>query len=153
MPEQDKRRFPRLSVNVEVEYVVSDSANPERYTTSSKNVSEGGICVIAVEKVAIDTIIDLRFLIPELGKFINAKGKIAWVREIVFQEHHACQMYEVGIEFMDIAPEDRSKIKNIACLFMFYSFLFIIAINTPSRMTGFNWFMFVFFCSLCKSRF
>ena len=112
MADIEKRRFPRLLMNVEVEYAVAGIEDAELYTTGSKNVSEGGICVIVFEKVACGTIVNLKFEMPEWNRFITAKGKIAWMRELTFDKNQSCDMYEAGIEFVEINPEDRRKINE-----------------------------------------
>lgn len=110
--EQDKRKFPRLSVNVEVNYVVAGEEAPEYFTTASKNLSTGGVCIVVFEKMDTGTLLDLRFSVPELNKFIIAKGRVVWIRELSIQGKTTDAGFEAGIEFVTISEEDRRKIEE-----------------------------------------
>jgi len=96
----DKRKFPRLDLPLSVVYYPYGNIMQFGYTTS-KNVSEGGLCMPAISSIAkngdlikMEIEIDRKHCIP-------ATGKVKWVRKI---EHEEFQDEEIGIEFLDISP-------------------------------------------------
>jgi c-di-GMP-binding flagellar brake protein YcgR len=111
---EDKRKFPRLNLDVEVNYSLLQQEEGELFTTASKNISYGGICFIAFEKPKIDSLLELRFSFPTTGfkKFIIAKGKVSWVKELDFSGLRERRIYEVGVEFIEMNGPDREKIKE-----------------------------------------
>ena len=109
---EDKRVFPRLNLDVEVNYRPLQQEEAELFTTASKNISYGGICFIAFEKPKEGSILELTFSFPELSKFIIARGKVSWVKELDFSGIRERRIYEVGVEFMQMSDSDREKIKE-----------------------------------------
>ena len=112
MGEEAKRRYPRLPLNTEIVYRVLDQAEAELYTTGSKDISSGGLCIIVIEKLEPGAVLNLRFSLPELNKIVNAKGKVIWVKELRIGKKKAGDFYEAGIEFMEIDQEERERIKD-----------------------------------------
>jgi len=107
---KERRKFPRLPLNAEIEYVVSGQEEAELFTTESKNISSGGVCIVAFEKLQPGVIVNLKFCLPELNKFIIAKGKVAWIKELSIRDKKTDKVYEAGIEFVSIKDADREKI-------------------------------------------
>jgi len=116
MSTEEKRRFPRLPINTEVEYTIPDQEEAELFTTGSKNISSGGVCIVAFEKLEPGVILDLKFSIPALNKFIIAKGRVAWIKELHIVETKIGKIYEAGIEFVNIKDADREKIQEFITL-------------------------------------
>lgn len=108
----ERRRFPRLSLNVEVEYKILEQIEPEFVITETKNLSAGGIRIILLEKVNIGTLLELKFLIPDLNKILSAIGKVVWIEEFIVGDIKTGKAYDAGIEFINISKEDREKIKQ-----------------------------------------
>lgn len=108
---EEKRRYSRLDINVNVNWkriagnVVSDSIAKG----VSKNISEGGICLIVYEKLNIGDIIALDIELP-IGKVIKARGRVAWGKdfEIVGWE----KGYDIGIELIDVSQQDKDILRN-----------------------------------------
>ena len=95
----DQRRAPRLPLDVRVNYSFDAIAH-------SKDISEGGICLITEEELAAGKMLNIQFILPENERKIQAIGKIMWCRKAT--EHY----YESGIEFWDIADKDKEAIKR-----------------------------------------
>ena len=113
MPEEERRRFLRLSLDTEFEYVIMERAEGEHFTTGTKNISSGGVCIVVFEKLEQGAMLDLRFSIPTLKKFVLAKGRVAWIREMEFQGKTLHKpVFEAGIEFTEISTEDRKSINE-----------------------------------------
>jgi len=110
----EKRIFPRVSFNVEVRYKIISS--PERISDSmirSKDISEGGIRIIALERLNPHTMLDLNFFPPGSKESISATARVAWTEEFIVGTLSSSKAYETGIEFVSISKEDREKIKQL----------------------------------------
>lgn len=114
MIREERRKFPRLLLSVGVEYkVLNESVPPSSpVTTYSKNISVGGICIILLEEVKIDTVLDLTFLLSDCKEIIKAQGKVVWLREFVIGVNQSIRGYEAGVEFTDISEENKIKINE-----------------------------------------
>lgn len=97
--ESDKRNFPRLPLDVEVNYSGKGIAR-------SKDVSEGGIRILTDEPMELSKICTLVFHIPTTGEKIQCFGKVVWTEQV--SDH----LHENGINFWDIDVASRQKISN-----------------------------------------
>ncbi len=95
----EKRRIPRLPLDVEVNY-------SGRAIARSKDISEGGICLISEEELIPEDYITLIFHLPPTDEQIKAYGKVMWSNKV--SEH----LFETGINFWDIDEMDLEKIKT-----------------------------------------
>ncbi len=113
---EEKRKFIRLDVNVGVKWKKIKEASLT--ADIAKNISEGGICLIANEKVAIGDLLDLEIELPT-GKKITSKGKVAWVNEFeIIIGKMQMKRYDVGAEFLGISDEDREEIEKFIFTFL-----------------------------------
>ncbi|MFH1691453.1 MAG: PilZ domain-containing protein [Candidatus Omnitrophota bacterium] len=108
---EEKRRYPRLDINVNINWkkVVENTASDTVVRGVSKNISEGGICLIVYERLNIGDVVVLDIELP-VGKVIKSRGKVAWVKdfEIIGRE----KGYDVGVELIDISQQDRDILRN-----------------------------------------
>jgi c-di-GMP-binding flagellar brake protein YcgR len=112
MSGRERRRLPRLPLNAEVEYSVPDQEETELFTTESRNISSVGVCIIVFERLEQGTILDLKFPLPQLNKFIITKGRVAWIREFSIRNKKVNMVYEAGIEFINIKDTDRQELEK-----------------------------------------
>ena len=116
---EEQRRYVRLSASVEVTWrkIADSSGQPSPQDDITKNISEGGICLIVYEKVAIEDVLDLVIELPT-QKIIHCKGKIRWVKEFEIIGEKGKRRYDIGIEFKDITSADREEIKKFVFGFL-----------------------------------
>jgi PilZ domain. len=110
---EERRRFMRLNVSCEVGYKVLSPKPPKAGLTKTRNISAGGICLIAEEKLNPGAVLELNFNLPEQKPAIKATGKVVWVKPFKIaseQEHFDC-----GVEFSVINQQDQNKINQ--CVF------------------------------------
>ncbi|MFH0877020.1 MAG: PilZ domain-containing protein [Candidatus Omnitrophota bacterium] len=109
---QEKRQFVRLDVNVKVnwEKIVGEAPEPSEKENVSRNISEGGICLIVYEQLGVGEKIKLDIELPSQKK-IAATGRIAWINEFAIGQVQE-KRYDAGIEFLEISPQDREEIKK-----------------------------------------
>lgn len=107
---QEKRRFIRLNTSVDVQYTVLEKSSVDKLNTKSKNISSGGICIIASDKLENNDILGISIYLPGEPMPLAAKGSVAWSKP--FQIGKEKEHYDVGVEFIQINPEDRKKINQ-----------------------------------------
>jgi len=95
----EKRQLPRLPLDVEVNY-------SSRAIARSKDISEGGICLISEEELQTEDYLTLVFHIPPSDEKVEAYGKVMWSKKA--SEH----LFESGINFWDIDETDLEKIRS-----------------------------------------
>lgn|SRR3989338_3186698 len=107
---EERRKFIRLNISVDVDYYVI-SNEQDKHPTHSVNISTGGICIIAHEKLDVGTLLKLVITIPEIPPTVHATGRVAWVKSFTIATEEKTK-YDVGIEFTEISEEDRKKVKR-----------------------------------------
>lgn len=105
---QEKRKFVRLNVSVEVFYAVVLGASTEAQKTLTKNVSAGGICLIVHEQLKIGDLLNLSIYLPDDKPFIVAQGQVVWVKEFKLAGERS--RYDTGVEFTEINEADRKRV-------------------------------------------
>ena len=98
MPD-DKRRSPRIPLDVRVNYDFDAIAH-------SKDISEGGICLITEQALEKGKMLNLVFQLPGRHKPIEAIGKVMWCRKSLEYLH------EIGISFWQIKAKEHQEIKE-----------------------------------------
>jgi c-di-GMP-binding flagellar brake protein YcgR len=92
-----RRRHPRIDLSVVVNC-------DKTYTAQSKDISEGGMCLVADERMESGRMLDLRFYLPNSSNELHAFGKVQWCRS------SAHGGFEVGVSFWNIAEEDKKSL-------------------------------------------
>jgi c-di-GMP-binding flagellar brake protein YcgR len=107
--DQERRRFQRLSVLVDVVYnKVSPSQKVE--VSLTKNISKGGICLIAYDELKVSDNLDLNIYLPGDKIPVHVIGRVAWVKDFVICNIPDGKRFDVGIEFLTITEEDQKRI-------------------------------------------
>jgi uncharacterized protein (TIGR02266 family) len=110
------RTTPRFIARLRISY----SDNPERLLTNySINLSTGGVFIETSDYLPVDTLLNIEFILPENGKTIECKGRVAWVNhsELLVNSNLPSGM---GLQFLDISLDEmnavRQYIKNEALM-------------------------------------
>lgn len=112
MKKTDKRKFPRLSFNVDVNYELIAGQSAEARKSRSKNISAAGLCLMIPEKVEPGNLLNLEFFLPDADTPITARGNVVWVEELAIYSAEPVVSYDCGLAFTDITPGDRKKINR-----------------------------------------
>ncbi len=108
---EEKRRFPRFNLSVNV--LVSKRALLEKEKLLiTKNISQGGACIIAYEELEEQDILDLKISLSKDEKPIKVTARVVWIREIVIGEGEKDRRYEVGVEFIGLDNEIMNKLNR-----------------------------------------
>lgn len=88
----ERRKFPRIDIATNVSYAV---VIPAYEVGTTKDISEGGLCLEMKSKLARGTILRLEFDLPgDKPEHIEALGRIMW------QRPKAEDTYATGIKFL-----------------------------------------------------
>jgi len=107
----ERRVFPRLNFNIEVDYTVIEQDLPVQKVVTS-NISAGGVCFIAYEKLASGTFLFLSFRLAQKGEVIRARGKVIWQEESFSLSTDCTVRYDTGVEFVEIEAAAREIISQ-----------------------------------------
>jgi len=113
MDSAEKRRFPRLTYNVGIEYKIIDSPNnADNAVIFSKNISAGGICIFSLSKFSPGAKLDIKFSLPDSQEDIYAVGRVMWQEEFTIGDTASSRAFEAGVEFLEIQDQDKEKINQ-----------------------------------------
>jgi len=104
----EKRRYPRFSVDLPVEYTRKDLVVKQGRVV---NASEGGLLVYFPEQMEIGQALRLKLFFP-LGSELNM---MEIVNQVIWREFHKEEEwgdYRCGVNFIDVSPEDMTKLKK-----------------------------------------
>lgn len=105
----NQRKFPRIKLNCEVT-LNAGSKNKALITGITENVGIGGICMIQNVPLERFSQCQLRLELTS-DAVIDCKGKVVWAIERQDKRAEA-KSFDTGIEFVDLSPEDSSKLKS-----------------------------------------
>jgi c-di-GMP-binding flagellar brake protein YcgR len=106
----NRRKFPRA--NYKCLITIKRRLNAKTLSTQTENIGAGGICVIVKEDLGLFQGVDLELFLDEKNPPIKCGGTVVWVVKKSLQKNKAF-LYDTGIEFIDIRPEDRERISEV----------------------------------------
>lgn len=109
-PFKERRKYVRLQATVQVNYKII--GKPGAVEVFSKNISAGGLCVVADKELSPDTPLQLEIKIPDLKAPIQAIGRVVWQNDIGTGDAKSIGQFETGIEFTGISDFDRFNINR-----------------------------------------
>ncbi len=106
----ERRRNPRFSVDLPVEYSSVDSSSKFTGAGRTGNASEGGLMLYLPEKLGVGNHLRVKlYFTSEPGPHsIEVLGQVAW-SEFPFGKEGD---HRYGIKFLDISPEDLNRLKD-----------------------------------------
>ena len=111
----ERRKYQRLNWSVEVQWKkdfgVPGNVDGAQNTSTSKDISAGGIRLILREGVQAGDILELEIRLSA-DKTIQCKGKVAWVEKFVITGADEETKYEGGVQFLDMSDEVKIQINN-----------------------------------------
>ena len=115
---KERRQFVRLDINVVINWNKGDAIPDQTASVDlTKNISVGGICLIAYEKVAVGDVLDLTIDLPTRNT-VSAKGKVMWVNEFELVGSESTQRYDVGVQFIQVREQDMQEISKFIFKFI-----------------------------------
>jgi c-di-GMP-binding flagellar brake protein YcgR len=105
----ERRRYPRFNVDLPIEYCEIDSSIS--HTGRAFNASDGGCLLYLTEQVEIGQHLKVKLFFTS-GSDLNIIETLAEVAWIDIHLGEAWGDYRCGVKFIDISPEDMTKLKN-----------------------------------------
>ncbi len=104
----ERRRHPRFSVDLPIEYHRIDS--PEHHPGRAENISEGGLLVYMPEEPEMGQFLKVRLFFPSDSNLqaIEAAAQVAWVDLHIGEEKD----YRLGLRFIEISPEGLNQLSG-----------------------------------------
>lgn len=105
----EKRKHPRLNIDLPVEYYQIDST--AHRNGRAINANEGGLLLYLPEQMEIGQYLTLKLFFTS-GSELNATEMLV---KVVWMDIHLGKdwgNYRTGVRFIDISPEDMTKLKN-----------------------------------------
>lgn len=109
----NKRQFPRMNYPCLIVIRNGDEDKNDTVLTHTDNVGVGGVCVALKQSVKIFSVLEIELDLLDLGDHIRCKGKVAWNIEKESGDKKNPKIFDVGIEFIDIEEEDRSRLQEV----------------------------------------
>ena len=95
----DKRLFERIDGELGLRYTLHNDSR-DIFSTTTKNVSGGGLRTTLVKKLAPGTLLDLELSIDNGDVKLRFEGKVSWLWDEPMDKEKK-QLYEAGIQFID----------------------------------------------------
>ncbi len=106
----NRRKFPRASYKCLLS--IKKRLNARTISTHTENIGAGGICVLIKEDLGLFQGVDLELFLGEKDPPVRCGGTIVWVVKKSESKQKGPTIYDTGIEFIDIRPEDRERITD-----------------------------------------
>jgi hypothetical protein len=107
----NRRKFPRANYKCLIS--IKKRLTAKTISTHTENVGAGGICVLIKEDLGLFQGVDLELFLEEGKSAIKSGGTVVWVVKKSEPRQKGAYLYDTGIEFIDIRPEDREKLTEI----------------------------------------
>lgn len=107
---KERRRFSRITSELFVRYKVL-SIQKQQLDGKTRNISEGGICLVTREPVSPGALLAMDIKFPHSDKPVLAVGRAVWCTNSGLGPSPAGhQRFDNGIEFVEISDLDRQRI-------------------------------------------
>jgi hypothetical protein len=107
---REKRRFPRLPVDLPLEYRVKDL--PHAHGGLVVNASESGLLIYSVKDMPVGLRLNIVVLFPKGFELTNfeVSAEIVWKD---LQLHNGSNGYQYGLKIIQMLAEDHWKLKRL----------------------------------------
>jgi len=107
----NRRKFPRAYYKCNI--VIKRRLTSKVISTQTENLGAGGICVIIKEDIGLFQGVDVELYLEDKGPPIKCGGTVVWVVKKSEPKHKGSYVYDTGVEFIDLRPEDRERIIEV----------------------------------------
>jgi len=108
----ERRQFPRVNYPCLVT-IRHESQGMDAFLTHTENIGTGGVCVIFKEGTKLFSEVDLEIDLLDMEKNIKRKGRIVWSVKTQAKNQSKTTVYDTGIEFSNITPEEQKRIMQV----------------------------------------
>lgn len=105
LTKKEKRKFLRLNAYHLVKYRLASQSGWQAAIASIRDISAGGLCLRAEERIAKNSILQVSINFPRLSSPLSSLAKVVWVKKI-----GKTNRFEMGLEFFEIEDLLRQEI-------------------------------------------
>lgn len=111
----NRRKFPRVSYPclVVIRNGQDSDEKDDVILTHTNNVGVGGVCVVLKQSIKMFSEVELELDLLDLGEHICCSGKVVWNVQRQNEAEEKPMFYDIGIEFVGLAEEDRKRLQRI----------------------------------------
>lgn len=107
----NRRKFPRA--NYKCLITIKKRLTSKVISTHTENIGSGGICVIIKEDLGLFQGVDLELYLEDSRPQVKCGGTVVWVVKKSEPRQKGSFLYDTGVEFIDIRPEDRERVTAV----------------------------------------
>ena len=107
----NRRKFPRA--NYKCYITIKKRLTAKTISTRTENIGAGGICVMLKEDIGLFQGVDLEIFLDDNAPPIKCGGTVVWVVKKHQLNQKDAYLYDTGVEFIDVRPEDRDRITEV----------------------------------------
>ena len=107
---EEKRKFIRLQVPIEIKYIVEGAAVRKQVTT--KDVSCEGLRFTTEEGISEGSLVELSVAIPKAPNPVHMNGRVVWTKRHATED---ISPLEVGVEFIKIEEDNKNTFLKYLC--------------------------------------
>lgn len=107
----EKRKSPRANIFCKISTIFGERLLV--LNSYTENISDGGVKVILEQKLHVSTEVDLELTLADHKPAIKCKGQIVWSDEIASDEPERHYIFDTGIKFTQISPEDLRSVNEL----------------------------------------
>ena len=107
---EERRKFVRLDTRLEVTYTVLPSGGKVKAVT--KDIGGGGVCLFAEKVLPAGTLLQVAMRLPDREPPVHFTAEVVWCEpyEVIGKSGTRERAVEVGVRFVEIAPQDRDAV-------------------------------------------
>jgi PilZ domain. len=106
----NRRKFPRA--NYKCLITIKRRLTAKTLSTHTENIGAGGICVLIKEDLGLFQGVDLELFMEDTRPPIKCGGTVVWVVKKSETKQKGSYIYDTGVEFIDVRPDDRDRISG-----------------------------------------
>ena len=107
---EEKRKFIRLEVPVDLKYIVENE--PVRKEVTTNDLSCEGLRFTSEEGVREGALLELNLNIPDASNPVHINGKVVWSKRLSTEDRSP---FEVGVEFIKIEEDNKNTFLKYLC--------------------------------------
>lgn len=108
---EERRKFVRLDTRLEISYTATALPADQAKQAVTKDIGGGGICLFAERLLPPGTQLQVAMRLPGREQPVNFTAEVVWCEqyEVIGREERQ-RAVELGVRFLEIAPQDRDAI-------------------------------------------
>lgn len=107
---EERRKFIRLQIPVELKYITE--GDPTRKELTTKDLSCEGLRFVSKAEIKKGTNLELNLDIPNANNPVHINGKVAWTKRLSTEDGSP---FEMGVEFVKIEEDNKNTFLKYLC--------------------------------------